>query len=301
MNHSAMLIDLLTGLSRRARLVGFVRGAVTVAVVALVAVELAWALRWPLGLIGLATAAVGLGVSAWRAHHQMPSPAQVARRADTTLHLKDLLITAYERRNATDTVSRAVVASAHAAVSSASASAIYPFEGPRAIRLLAIGTGLAQVVVLMLVWQAPDAGAPLNTLAALSLPGGGNDAGSPAAIASTPKAVGGSSAGGSPASNEVRASATRPASAMPADAKTTVDASGGNDAAATADNLSGRSPRDAVTGAMRESLAARDAEQLRQATQNARTPQTQGRVPIAMRGLVERYFASLHAFRERQR
>jgi hypothetical protein len=251
--------------------VAFVRALSTGLLVSLLAVEAAALLGVSAVTAAATFIALTLIAAAAYALTTRPATLALARRLDERAGLKDLLVTAIDGR----------VSEMHAVVRQAGLSALakesparaYPIELPRQWRRWLVVAGLAQVIALPLVVRSPAGRAPQTGLTSLPLPSarGGPSSSAPRveqrSRSEYPTADAAQAGAGSKASTEAR----------PGPAVATDRAGAGGSAAAA------------------------DAGRLRLAAANADAEIASGRVPLARRGIVERYFANIQSQRKRPR
>lgn len=275
---------------RRAILVIFLRSSFIAVVVALLIAELLTVrptlVGTPMTLAIAITLAIGLAVSAAYAYATTPALRDVARRVDRAGQLNDLVVTAQERDRRDDEITVVVARAAIASLKHVPAAQAYPIQAPLHWRRWTALAAAVQVIAIGLAWRAPDA-RPMPPLAtALSLPGSGAgpDAANPAAPAPAPATSDGS------ATTATSATTSRPVAVTGRDAVPR-DASAG-DAAASGAGAAGDAATPSVAGLSdRETATGRN--RYRQAANRVSDAIARGRVPAALRGVVERYFTAI--------
>ena len=259
--------------ARRARVVAFLKYAMVAVPIAVIAGESLWlaGIRRPLALAALIVAAVTVSaVAALR--HQRPLIA-VARRVDARAHLQDLVVSAAGSRG--DGLASLVRRDAIAALKQQSPRAVYPVELPARWRQLAAAALVIEAVMLAMVWQAPAERAAAPSLTSLVLPSSPNT----------------STASARPSPERTSDGARSAPESTPLSNGATVAPSGRRGIPVIVDPP-GAAPSAAVTSA---------GDRLRLATLNAETDLSAGRVPVARRAIVERYFAALQSQRKTPR
>ena len=259
--------------ARRARVVAFLKYAMVAVPIAVIAGESLWlaGIRRPLALAALIVAAVTVSaVAALR--HQRPLIA-VARRVDARAHLQDLVVSAIGSRG--NGLASLVRRDAIAALKQHSPRAVYPVELPARWRQFAAAALVIEAVMLAKVWQAPAGRAAAPSLTSLVLPS------SPNTSAASPR----------PSPERTSDGARSAPESTPLSNAATAAPSGRRGVPAIADPP-GTAPSAAVTSA---------GERLRLATLDAEIDLSAGRVPVARRAIVERYFAALQSQRKTPR
>lgn len=266
------LADALRPFGRRAALVAFVRAWLASVIAASLVAEIAFLLgfRSGLGLVVLAGATVLAGVVI--AARQRPTPLALARRIDTRARLNDLVVTAIgcETEGMPAVVRRAGID----ALARETPRAIFPFEPPAHWRRWLAAAAATQMIAIPLAVRAPAARPAQNDLTSLALP-----------AAASPTA---------PARNEN----PNPPSQAPANAASPQMTQSTTGAAGARIDPSS-APRPGAADA-RASGAGND-DRLRIAARNAYADITAGRVPLAKRDIVEKYFAAIQGQKERHR
>ncbi|TAK15263.1 MAG: hypothetical protein EPO35_07940 [Acidobacteria bacterium] len=255
---------------RRAGLVAFVRTLAPGLITAAVATEALWLLeiRSPLALI--APAAIALAISAGTALSRKPARLAIARRIDTRANLRDLVVSAVSCDG--DGMAALVRDTAISELGRLSPRDTHPFELPRHWRKWIGAAVAAQLVVMPMIWQAPASRTPESGLSSLTLPPGPGTA-ADAERQNTPPS---NSAAADPVSSTAAIAATaRPITATAAPGEI------------------GSDPSSAV--------AAGGNDRLRLAATAADADLAAGRVPLARRGIVQRYFAALQTQRKQDR
>lgn len=279
----------LDAYQRRAVAVAFLRASVLALAAMLLTAELAVLkpdlLRVGLSFAAFATLIAGLIASVVYARTQMPSVVSVARHLDRSARSQDLFVTALEREQYDDDMSAAITRAASAAITRVPARLAYPLEWPRQWRRWAAVAAVTQVIAVSAVWRAPAERPVAASGASVSVPGTGVGSGG----AST-------DAGAAPATSPAANAAPAPApSTMPS----TTTASERNSPASTTppDAASSGATTTAGAGAATAPAAAGEtangANRYRQAVAHAGDALTHGRVPAALRGVVERYFTAI--------
>lgn len=283
----------LSAHQRRAATVAFMRAGLIAAGIALLALELArlGPDLLPVGAAAraMATFAAGLVVSGLYARAVTPSALDVARHLDRSARAQDLFVTAVEREDQRDEMSAAIARAASAALAAIPPPRAYPFEWPRQWRRWAALAVAVQALAIVATWRSPDARTLPASGAALSLPGSaaGSGTGGAAAAASP-----GAAATGAPTPPPDTAALT---AAKPADARDTSAAtSTSNDAAAAGSGAAAGNATASAPGT--GSAETRDTDsRYRQAAAQASDAVAHGRVPAALRGVVERYFIAIRS------
>ena len=284
----------LASFRQRAMLVAGVRATLVAVVITALAAELVGLRPDLVGTRGLlsviiVTVVAILGtataiVYAWR---HRPSALDAARRIDRVARLQDVVVTALERESQTDEMSAAVCRSAAIALARVAPSRVYLLEAPRRWREWAALAVAVQIVAIALVWRAPEARPMAAAGSALSMPGGPGAPGAEQAPAPRPQGLAASAVGeAGTAAQPIATSQTagsRPDTSA-TDAPTDAAMSGAG--AATGQSLrpaTGDGSGETATGSNR----------YRQAAGRAGDAIAQGRVPAALRGVVERYFSAI--------
>jgi len=217
----------------------------------------------------LAAAATVLSfIYAWATR---PATLTLARTIDARANLSDLLVSAID---GPATGMRAVIRrSGLSALDNASPARVYPFTLPPHWRRWLIAAGVVQLAALPLAFQSPATRVPQTQLTALALP----------------------SAAGS--NSNSTASPAAPGEKASAPAETTPSA---------ALKSAGTSPRGVPTGEDHPGNGApspvrADGDRLRLSAANAAAEIASGRVPLARRGIVEKYFANIQSHRKQPR
>lgn len=263
------LRSVLRPFERRALLVSFVKAisiaslvvALTAEIGALFDVRNALAL---ILLIAIATAAGAVYAVVGR-----PSPLMLARRIDAGAHLNDLVVTAIGCDG--DGMPAAVRRACLAALAAESPKRVMPFEAPPHWRRWIAAAGAVQLIAVPMLFRAPAARATAPGLSALAMP-----------AAST-------SAGANGKNGSQDAKSNPPAPGTPANATV-------NPTPAVAPAGSARGS-DAVTANARDAGGNGSDARLRLAIANADADIAAGRVPLARRAIVQRYFAAIQSQR----
>jgi hypothetical protein len=257
---------------RRAMLVEFARAlTVSLLLVALAAeVAIAFGARSVLIAPALAVAAVLLSGS--YAIRRRPTTLALARRVDERARLNDLLVTAVDC--AGDGMPALVRTSAIAALGRESAPRAFPFEWPLHWRRWLIVAALVQVIVLPTVFRDPASRAAQSGLSALALPAGS---------AEPQKMPGESAKPGADTTQAQPSPAVAPSSAA------------ATSRAALPTSTNPGAP-DAIAAG-----ASGAGDRLRLAAASADAEIAAGRVPLARRALVRRYFAAMQPQRKQPR
>lgn len=292
---AAGVTRLLAAFQRRAVLVAGVRAGAVVVCGAVLVAELAALRPDLLGaqrlMIVITVLAIGVCATVAYALAHRPTPTDAARRIDRTAHLQDLVVTAVEREFAPDPMSAAIARAADTALRALPPARVYPLQPPSRWRRWAVLVAGVQVVAVILAWQAPNARQMPASGTSLSMPADASGAG--AANIGTGGPAAGSAAAPVPATARPD---TRGALADAGSAVTEIRPTGG--AAADADASSTSAPVGASSllapGAVAGSTGgARD--RYRQAAERASDILAHGRVPAALRGVVQRYFTSIQS------
>ncbi|MEI6243942.1 MAG: hypothetical protein WCQ64_02755 [Acidobacteriota bacterium] len=291
---AAGITHALAAYQRRVVMVTFVRAAVVAACLTALATELA-RLRPDTLPHSAVFALFGIGAiaSALYARAQQPSAIDVARHLDHAGRAQDLFVTAVECEGRDDEMSAAVTRAAAVRLPTQPSARMYPFEWPRQWRRWAALVVVTQVIAIALVWRGPDARALPDSGAAMSLPGGAPGAGTSAADTGAPGAT------APPAGTQARAADSAALDvAKPADTPETPAASAtANDAATSGTGAStGAAPSSASGGTGAETGDA--GSRYRQAAAHASDAVAHGRVPAALRSVVERYFIAIRPERK---
>lgn len=260
---------------RRAMLVAFVK-AMSIGLVASASVAeiaLAFGVRNATASVALVVMAIVFGVI--HAVAARPAPLALARRIDARARLNDLIVTAIDCGG--DGLPAIVRRESLAALERESPAHAYPFEPPRHWRRFVVAAAAVQVVALAMLFRAPAGRAPEPGLGALVLPASSSTSASAGRDQQHPAQR--------PAAEQT-ASDTAPRAIVPASATTTrAGARAGAD--------------DSDAGARGASAASGD--RLRLAAANAEAAIAAGRVPLARRAIVERYFAAIQSQGKRPR
>lgn len=268
----AALRAALRPFERRALTVAFVTAlSVSLLVVALIS-ELGWlvGVRNGLALVALiAVAVVGSGIFAVS---RRPAPLTLARVIDERAHLSDLVVSAIGCEG--DGMAAAVRRSAIAALRQEPAAAAFPHGMPRHWRRWVLAAAVVQVAAVPLAVRAPATRAPQPDLSSLTLPTANGQANSTAKT-------------GQP---ETPASSPTPLTSNGPSAPGSIEPP-------RATSLSGKltQTNDGV------SINGNAIDRLRLAAANAGVEMAAGRVPLARRAIVERYFAAIQTERKRPR
>jgi hypothetical protein len=275
---------------RRAILVAFLRAGLVAVAIALLAAELLNLQPDVVGTHVRLTAAIALiaGVlaSGIYARATMPALRDVARRVDRAGRLRDLIVTAEERDERNDEVSAVLARAAVAAIGRVSPARVYPIEAPHQWRRWLALSAATQIIAIGLAWRAPDARPMPPSGAALSLPGSGvgQDAASGAAATTASPATANTPTPAT-ATADTKPAAIASRNVVPAGASAGDAAASGTGAAEDAATSSVASLPDRETGGGGNSY--------RQAADRASDAIARGRVPAALRGIVERYFTAI--------
>ena len=228
---------------------------------------------------------VGSGIVALR---RRPRLIDVARRLDRVARLQDLMVTAVGCERGTDQMSLAIVGAARVAVARIAPAEAYPLGVPRQWRRWAMLAAAAQVAAIGIAWRAPAARLMPASLSSLAMPAAGGDerTASPQ-TASTPGAD-------APATPGLSATASERAVASPLpDAGRDASASAApRDAATTGSGLAPAAPPTSAPGASGTATANSD-NRYSQPPPRTGGVTPHGRVPAALRRVVERYFAAI--------
>lgn len=246
-------------------------GAVIALLMAIIFAELGgvWHVGGP--LVWASLALVALAASVANALIRRPNRLDLARRVDTRAHLNDLVVSALSCEG--DGMASLVRSRALVALQNVAQRDVYPLERPRHWRSWLFGAVAAQAVVLGFAWQAPAARTRVTSVTARTSGGVGST--------ETPAPEQGPDATTQTPSLPVNTPAT-PASAVQPPMT--------NGIASRADAAKTRAGAAAANAEGRARLAiARAGEELRA-----------GRVPMARRAIVERYFAALSSQRSAQ-
>lgn len=276
---------------RRAMLVAFVRAATVGLVLALLVMEIVALLPvyWHSHLLSLSLVvmAAAFTVAALYARRCLPTALNAARRVDHIDRLHDLIVTALECETRADDISVAITRTACASLSTSHVARMLPFEMPRQWRRWTALIAVAQVAAIAFAWRPPGARALPASGSALSMPGSAD-----AASAATPASP---APGSASAASPSAPTPTVPLIAAAATTANTAEASSAN-----AEPAAAGTPRStAVVGEQLLESAGATPETLngpnryRQAAAHASDVVAQGRVPAALRGVVERYFAAI--------
>jgi hypothetical protein len=260
------LLEKLRPFERRAMWVAFIKAIATSGLVIALAVEIGAAAGTRDGLALRASIGLALAWSIAYAFRKRPTGMDLARRIDARARLNDLVVTAIEVEGAG--LPSAVRRAGLTALSRVAPALVYPIELPRRWRHGLTAAALVQVIVLPFALRLPAPRAPQPGATALVIPSGAT--------------------GPARAQNQARQDLATPASLTPA--------------SAGAPNTlpAGLSLREAPAGAETE-LAAGTArvrsgsasDSARLAADSAALDIASGRVPIARRAIVEKYFASM--------
>ncbi len=269
MNVDARLVAALAPFSARARRVTFGRSATVSIVTAALVAQLAWLAGVRSPWIFALLFAAALIASAFDSMRRPASLFETARRIDRLARLDDLVVSAVGCRG--DGMPAVVRRGAIDALQRLRPAALYPFEAPRSWRRLALAVAIVQVISLVVVWRAPAERAQPSGLSSLALPAGGGPASARGADQPPTKSA-------SAAAPEV----PRPTAGAPPASVVATSGQLGAASAAAADHPGSNN---------RLTLAA----------QNADDEIRAGRVPIARRALVQRYFAAIQNQGKRSR
>lgn len=260
---------------RRAVVVSFV----TTASVALAAVALAAELAWLSGdwntIAISALAVIAVAGSAIYAATGRPTPATIARHIDARAGLNDLVVTAVDCGG--DGMPALVRRRSLEALARESPARAFPLRAPRHWRRWLLSAAVVQLAAVPIALRAPARRDVAQGLSALSLPPAPGGASASAGNGQQSAAPNPAAPGASPNAVAAAAEATHAGTARAAEAVTP----NARDAAGAASN----GPDD----------------RLRLAVANAGADIAAGRVPLARRAMVERYFAALQSQKRRPR
>ena len=258
---------------RRAVLVAFIRAFATTLVATAIVTDIAFLAGMRTAAVLVLFVAVGLIGSLIYAVHHRPTLLVLARRIDARANLNELLVSAIECQG--DGMPSLVRSASVAALQRVPVANAFPFEPPRHWRRWLIGAVVIQVIALPLLFRAPAPRAQAPTLSSLSLPSI-----SPAANAATPR--------------DLR-NPTTPQSSAPQ------PAAGPSPRVSTDATRTEASPTTDVLSSGAAGTAGGSDDRLRLAAAGADDDIAAGRVPIARRAIVERYFAAIQTLRKRPR
>ena len=269
----------------RAALRRFERRAVVVSFttsvsIALIAVTLMAEIVWLSGawntIAMLALAVIAVAASAIYALAGRPSPAILARQIDARAGLNDLVVTSLQCGG--DGMPALVRRAGLASLARESPSRAYPFRAPRQWRWWLLAATAVQLVAVPMLLRAPAERTAAPGLSALSLPPASGAAGANAASGRETAAANPTTLGGTPnTTTRTAAEAKLTGTPLASDALNTA----ARDAAAA--GVSGNDDR------------------LKLAAANADAEIAAGRVPLARRAMVQRYFAALQSQKRRPR
>jgi hypothetical protein len=255
---------------RRAMLVTFVQTFAAAAIASTLAIEIAMFLGVRNAFFATGLVAVSAAGSAAFALRRRPSALVLARRIDARARLNDLIVTSVSCGG--DGMPSVVRRAGISALVRESTGSIFPLEAPRHWRRWLGAIAVVQLVAVPLAFRAPASRAPQSALTSLTLPASGG-------------------------SSSARPSSQSDKSAAPAAAQTPQS----NGAAAASEIDAAHIVRDAPQTGVAKPAVADNGGRLKIATANAGADIAAGRVPLARRTIVEKYFAALQAQKERHR
>jgi hypothetical protein len=234
------------------------------------AAEAAWAASLSAGYAFSGVFSAFALLAAAHAFRRRPIAIDVARHIDRCGRLQDLIVSALACDRRDDEVAAIVRAAGAAALRQQSSSRMYPLEAPTHWRRWATAALAAQVVMVPFAWRPPARRLETPALTSLSLPA--NTSASP-------------SQRGGPATPPTGGPQVPKPSVAPAPAES-----------ASARSADIRSASSSAPSAITTSdIATRGSDRVRIAARAAADDAAAGRVPIARRSIVERYFTSLAA------
>jgi hypothetical protein len=263
------LAGALRPFARRAVFVAFVENVAAAAIASALALEIAMLLGVRSLLLTAVIIALSAAGSAAFAVRQRPAALALARRIDARARLNDLIITSVSC--AGDGWPALVRRAGIRALQGESPRLLFPLEAPRRWRRWLGAVAAAQLIAVPLAFRAPASRASATSVPSLALPA----ANGPAAAAAAPQ---------DHKSQPAAAEAPRAESALP---------SGSVDAA--------RQAREVSQNGVAKSAPADSGSRLKIASTNAEAEIAAGRVPLARRAIVEKYFAAIQNQKERHR
>lgn len=247
---------------RRAVFVAFVEAMIASALVLVLTAEAGFVFGWRSRGAFFVVVAIAIALSVVYAYTRRPAVLALARRIDARGRMKDLIVTAVTCDG--DGLASLVRRSAIAELARFPRASAYPIEAPRHWRRGLLAAAVAQFAILPFAFRPPVERAAAQNLTALTLP--------PAAGAAAP---------GAPAKS--------------ADPARTSSAPATPQAPTASKQLPGAAetlPVGAAAGSG-DSGAGNAADRVRLAAMNAKADIAAGRVPLARRAIVTRYFAAI--------
>jgi hypothetical protein len=263
---SARVASALRPFITRALVARGVRALVVGFVFAVLAGEAALVARFFPAMIFFSSLAVATVSAVIYAVRKRPAPVSVARRIDERARLDDLIVTAVGCGDEDGGTAPVICRSALDVLRHVEPRKIYPIEAPRHWRRGIAAIALVQAVLLAFAWRMPSARPQQSGLTSMTLPAG--SAGPQSQSGQNPPPP--------------RASATPAPSTS--DSRTGVIAANSSPAQAQPDG--------SVKG---DSASSNEPGTLRLASANGAVTDVPGRVPLAMRGVVARYFKSIQS------